>query len=194
MNNIAIFASGTGSNFQALINDPKIRPAVRLLVCDQENAQVISRAERENIPVFVCLAKDHVNKASFEEKILTKLKGHQINFCVLAGYMRMIGNTLLAAYPKRIINLHPSFLPEFPGKDAIGQAFRAGVAQTGITAHFVDSGVDTGPIIAQERISILQGESEEELTQKIHQAEHRFYPTIVCDLILGNVACERKEG
>ncbi|WP_099225058.1 phosphoribosylglycinamide formyltransferase [Listeria costaricensis] len=181
--NLAVFASGTGSNFQALVDDPAIFPAIKLLVCDKKTAPVIRRAEQAGIPVFVFTAKDYVDKASFEQEILDELARYSVDLCVLAGYMRLIGPTLLGTFQNRIVNLHPSLLPAFPGKDAIGQAYQARVEETGVTAHFVDSGMDTGPVIAQEKVVIAQEDTIETLTEKIHQVEHRFYPAVVKQLM-----------
>ena len=102
---------------------------------------------------------------------------------VLAGYMRIVGPTLLAAFPNRIINLHPSLLPSFPGKSGIADAFHYGVKVTGITIHYVDSGIDTGPIIAQEVVRIESEDTLESLEAKIHQLEHRVYPAVIAEII-----------
>lgn len=176
---IAIFASGSGSNFQALIDDVIIRESVALLVCDKPGAFVLERAEAAGIPAFLFSPKTFVDKVAFEQEIVAKLKESEVEFLVLAGYMRLIGETLLTAYENKIINLHPSLLPEFPGKDAIGQAMDAGVLKTGVTAHFVDAGMDTGPIIAQQSVAILPEDTLDILTTRIHKVEHAFYPEVV---------------
>lgn len=181
---VAIFASGDGSNFQALTEDPEIKSAVQLLVCDKPGAFVVERAKRADITFFTFAAKDFTDKAAYERQILAELKKYNVNFIVLAGYMRLIGTTLLTQFQGKIINLHPSLLPKFPGKDAIGQALRAGESKTGVTAHFVDEGMDTGTIIDQAEVAILPGEGVSELTANIHQVEHQFYPRVVKRLIL----------
>ncbi|RLQ34531.1 Phosphoribosylglycinamide formyltransferase [Listeria monocytogenes] len=107
----------------------------------------------------------------------------EIDLLVLAGYMRLIGPTLLAEFPEQIVNLHPSLLPEFKGKDAIGQAIQANVSGTGVTAHFVDAGMDTGPIIDQVKVTIETAETTDTLAEKIHQVEHIFYPKVIRGLI-----------
>jgi phosphoribosylglycinamide formyltransferase 1 len=186
MKNIAIFASGSGTNFQAIVDAAKkgIVPArVALLVCDKPGAKVIERAERERIPTFVFSPKDYASKAEFEQEILAELRKHEIEFIALAGYMRLIGPTLLAAYEGKIVNIHPSLLPAFPGKDAIGQAYRAGVKITGVTIHYVDEGMDTGPIIAQRAIAIHEGESLAQLEARIHEVEHELYPAVLKTLL-----------
>ncbi|WMT20318.1 phosphoribosylglycinamide formyltransferase [Parageobacillus toebii] len=186
MKNIAIFASGSGTNFQAIVDAVKngIVPArVALLVCDKPGAKVIERAERERIPTFIFSPKDYDSKAEFEQAILAELRKHEIEFIALAGYMRLIGPTLLDAYEGKIVNIHPSLLPAFPGKDAIGQAYRAGVKITGVTIHYVDEGMDTGPIIAQRAIAIHEGESLAQLEERIHEVEHELYPAVLKTLL-----------
>ncbi|EFR87410.1 phosphoribosylglycinamide formyltransferase [Listeria marthii] len=181
--NIAIFASGNGSNFQALVDDEIIKPHVKLLVCDKANAYVLERANNHQIPVFLFEAKNYSDKEAFETEILLELRGFEIDLLVLAGYMRLIGPTLLAEFPEQIVNLHPSLLPDFKGKDAIGQAIQANVSETGVTAHFVDAGMDTGPMIDQVKVAIDAAETAETLAEKIHQVEHIFYPKVIRGLI-----------
>ncbi|WP_027410394.1 phosphoribosylglycinamide formyltransferase [Anoxybacteroides tepidamans] len=186
MKRIAIFASGSGTNFQAIVDAVKhgmLQAEIALLICDRPEAKVIERAKTEGIPAFIFRAKDYAAKADFEREILEHLRAKEVDFIVLAGYMRLIGPTLLAAYEGRIVNIHPSLLPAFPGKDAIGQAYRAGVKVTGVTVHYVDEGMDTGPIIAQRAIPIHDGESLEELEMRIHQLEHQLYPEVLKTLL-----------
>ncbi|WP_433746833.1 phosphoribosylglycinamide formyltransferase [Falsibacillus pallidus] len=186
---LAIFASGNGSNFQSIldaIENGTLQATVELLVCDKPGAFVMERAAAAGVPVFSFSAKDYSNKEEYEQEILEKLKSRGIEFIALAGYMRLIGNVLLSAYEKRIVNIHPSLLPAFPGKDAIGQAFEAGVKVTGATIHFVDAGMDTGPIIAQQAVEISDGETEEDIAAKIHQVEHQLYPKTLQQIFEGS--------
>ncbi|WHY67438.1 phosphoribosylglycinamide formyltransferase [Neobacillus sp. SuZ13] len=182
MKKIAVFASGSGSNFQAIIDVVQtgdLDADISLLVCDKPGAFAIERARGAGIPSFVFSAKDYPSKEHFEEEILAQLKAYGVEFIVLAGYMRLIGPKLLAAYKGRIVNVHPSLLPAFPGKDAIGQALAAKVKWSGITIHYVDEGMDTGPIIIQERVRIDENETRESLQQKIQKSEHKLYPSIL---------------
>jgi len=179
---IAIFASGTGSNFQAIVDAVKagaLHVEVALLVCDKPGAPVIEKAEKENIKTFVFSPKEYETKAMFEQSIISELQLYDIDVIVLAGYMRLIGPTLLTAYKNKIINIHPSLLPAFPGKDAVGQAVRAAVKTTGVTVHYVDEGMDTGPIIAQRELQLTGEESLAEVERRIHEIEHVFYPEIL---------------
>lgn len=183
---LAIFASGSGTNFQAIVDAIKrgeLAMEVALLVCDRPEAKVVERAKKEGVPTFVFRPKEYATKADFERDILAQLIAHDIDFIALAGYMRLIGPTLLSAYDGRIVNIHPSLLPAFPGKDAIGQAYRYGVKITGVTVHYVDEGMDTGPIIAQRAVLIEEGESLEEVEQKIHAIEHELYPAVLNTLL-----------
>lgn len=183
---LAIFASGSGTNFQAIVDAIKrgeLAAEVALLVCDRPEAKVVERAKKEGIPTFVFRPKEYATKADFEQDILAQLTKHGIAFIALAGYMRLIGPTLLSAYEGRIVNIHPSLLPAFPGKDAIGQAYRYGVKITGVTVHYVDEGMDTGPIIAQRAVSIEEGESLEQVERKIHAIEHELYPSVLKTLL-----------
>lgn len=182
MKKIAVFASGSGSNFQAIIDviqAGKLDADISLLVCDKPGAFAIDRAKAAGIPSFVFTAKDYPSKDHYEEEILAQLKAYDVEFIVLAGYMRLIGSKLLAAYKGRIVNVHPSLLPAFPGKDAIGQALAAKVKWSGITIHFVDEGMDTGPIIIQERVRLDENETRESLQHKIQKSEHKLYPSVL---------------
>ncbi|QIZ09082.1 phosphoribosylglycinamide formyltransferase [Priestia megaterium] len=180
---IAVFASGTGSNFSAIlesIHSKKINNVeVVLLVSDRPEALAVQKARDERIPVFTFLAKDYLNKQAYEVEILDELTQRKVDFIVLAGYMRLLGNVLLQAYDRKIINVHPSLLPAFAGKDAIGQALDYGVKVTGVTVHFVDEGMDTGPIIAQKAVIIDSDETRETLIKKIQEQEHRLLPEVI---------------
>ncbi|MFS0862740.1 phosphoribosylglycinamide formyltransferase [Fredinandcohnia sp. 179-A 10B2 NHS] len=179
MKKIAVFASGSGTNFQAIADSVKsgfLQAELVLLVCDKPGAKVISRADLAGVESFIFSPKEYPSKIFFEKDIVQILKEKDVDFIVLAGYMRLIGETLLSAYRHKIVNIHPSLLPEFPGKDAIGQAFEAGVMKTGVTIHYVDEGMDTGPIIAQKELVIEDHDTLESVEKKIHQIEHEFYP------------------
>lgn len=180
MKKIAVFASGNGSNFQAIIDAIEsgyLNAKICLLVCDKPGAFAIERAKKSGIDTFVFQAKNYASKQEFETEILNELKKYEVEWIVLAGYMRLIGETLLNAYEGRIVNIHPSLLPSFPGKDAIGQAYQAGVKVTGVTVHYVDEGMDTGPIIAQHPVIVEDHDTKESLEEKIHAVEHKLYPS-----------------
>ncbi len=127
---------------------------VKLLVCDHSNVHVLDRAHKESVPTFVINFKYYPNKAAAETVIAKKLEDEQIDFIILAGYMRIIGPTLLDKYEGKIINIHPALLPKFPGRHGIEDAYEAGVDTTGVTVHWVDSGIDSGKIIAQREVPV----------------------------------------
>lgn len=178
----AVFASGTGSNFEAIMNAGELNCDITLLVCDKPGATVIKKAEAFHVSTFVFDAKTYESKAVYEQEIVEKLQAENIEWVFLAGYMRIVGPTFLNAYEGRIINIHPSLLPDFPGKDAIGDAFRAGVKETGVTVHYVDEGIDTGPIIAQEKVLVKEDDTLDTLKNRIHQVEHQLYPRVIRQL------------
>lgn len=183
---IAVFASGNGSNFEAIaksMNQGEIEGAIVLVFSDRTEAYVLERAKSLQIPVRSFSPKQFTNKVEYEREILKELEAKEVELLVLAGYMRLIGPTLLNAYPNRILNIHPALLPEFPGLHGIRDAFEAGVKQTGVTVHYVDNGVDTGPILAQKRVNIEVNETLASLELKIHQAEHQLYPEVVQEVI-----------
>lgn len=186
MVDIAIFASGNGGNFERIVKALENKEAsnfrVKLLLVDKESAFAIERAKRLGVKHIYVNPKEYSSKAEFEGKIVEILEENSVEYIVLAGYMRIISSTLLERYSGKIINIHPSYLPEFPGKDGIGDAFKAGVRQTGVTIHFVDSGIDTGKIIYQERVRIEPDWSLEKLEEEIHKVEHRIYPEVLTNL------------
>ncbi|OMI28783.1 phosphoribosylglycinamide formyltransferase [Bacillus haynesii] len=186
MRKFAVFASGSGTNFEAIerrMREENWDAEIVLVVCDKPDAKVLERAEKAEIPSFAFQPKSFENKAAFEQVIVEQLRLHGAEWIVLAGYMRLIGDTLLSAYRNKIINIHPSLLPAFPGIDAIGQAYRAGVKVAGITVHYVDEGMDTGPIIAQRAVELEKSETLASLEKKIHKLEHELYPEVIKELL-----------
>lgn len=184
---MAVFASGSGSNYQSIMESlqQQEQPAeVAVLICDKPEAKVLERAAYFKTPVYVFNPKVYKTKADYEKDILRELQKSGVEWIILAGYMRLIGETLLTPYDGRIINIHPSLLPDFPGKDAIGQALQAGVRVTGVTVHYVDSGMDTGKIIAQEPVKIEPDDTSDSLQQRIQRVEHRLYPETINKLLV----------
>ena len=183
---IAIFASGEGSNITALcqaFKREKMSVQVVLLVCDHQNVPVLQRAKNEGVPTLVVNFRNYPDKASAEAVIAARLAAEQIDFILLAGYMRIIGPTLLAGYAGKMVNIHPALLPSFPGRQGIEDAYEAGVSITGVTIHWVDADVDSGQIIAQRQVPIYKTDQLTDLEQRIHQVEHKFYPSVVKELL-----------
>lgn len=181
---IAVFASGSGSNFAALEKACYVGtvPAdIVLLVTDRPDAFAVERARQAGIPVAAFRPSDFDSKQAYEEAVLAKLREAGVEWLILAGYMRLISPVLLEAFPERIVNIHPSLLPSFPGKDAIGQALAAGVKVTGVTVHLVDEGMDTGPILAQQAVEVVEGDLKQ--TEKaVHAVEHELYARTLKEL------------
>ena len=174
---IAVFASGSGSNFSAIqeaCQNGELNAEIVLMVTNKPEAYVVKRAEQAGIKVATFPAKDYSTRVAYEEAILDKLQAVDAKWLVLAGYMRLVGKTLLSAYSSRIVNIHPSLLPSFPGKDAIEQAIEHGVKITGVTVHLVDEGMDTGPILAQHAVDVIAGDVEA-TAEAIHKVEHNLY-------------------
>ncbi|MFE3575722.1 phosphoribosylglycinamide formyltransferase [Lysinibacillus sp. NPDC059133] len=182
---IAVFASGSGSNFQAIqeaIERGELHAKIELVVTDKPSAFVVTRAENYSIPVLALSPKEFSSKADYETAIIEALHERHVEWIVLAGYMRLISEVLLTAYPQHIVNIHPSLLPAFPGKDAIGQAMEHGVKITGVTVHFVDEGMDTGPIIAQAAVQVVDNDREATETA-VHKEEHVLYTKALQQLL-----------
>lgn len=184
MKKIVVFASGSGSNFQAIAESLDTSQCeISLLVCDRPGAYCLERAAALNIPTFVFNPKEYENKEEFEKQICQQLATINPDLIVLAGYMRIIGPTLLSEYEGRIINIHPALLPAFPGRDGIKDALKYGVKVLGVTIHYIDSGIDTGQIIDQVAFKRSGLETKEEIEQKIHTLEHELYPKVIKQLL-----------
>lgn len=174
---IAIFASGYGSNFEAITkacHKGELNAEVVLLVCDKPQARVNALADEMGVPRYTFNPKEFSSKAEYEVQIVKRCDSAGVELICLAGYMRIVGETLMQAYKGRMINLHPSLLPAFRGKDAIEQAMEYGVKVYGATIHYVDETLDGGRIIAQRAIP-YEGDDIEEVTAMIHSIEHKLY-------------------
>jgi phosphoribosylglycinamide formyltransferase-1 len=182
MKKIAVFASGNGSNFQAIIDEiakGSLHAEIASLITDKPDCLAVKRAQNHNIPVFSFASKNYASKEEYEKEIAFSLIEKNVSLIVLAGYMRLIGEVLLKAFPNRIINIHPALLPAFSGKNGIQQAYNYGVKVYGVTVHYVDAGMDTGKIIAQESFKAEGTETLQEIEQKIHAIEHQLYSQII---------------
>jgi len=180
--NIAVFASGRGTNFAAIIRavkSGKIKANLSLLVCDNPQAGAMTKAKRAKIKVALVKREDFPNKKDFEAAILGHLKAAEIDLIVLAGFMRMLSPELVRAYSGRILNIHPALLPAFKGRQGIKDAFDYGVKVTGVTVHFVDEVMDHGPIILQQTVKVEQDDTPVTLEAKIHKVEHKLYPLAI---------------
>lgn len=182
MVNIAVFASGSGTNLEEIIRhieDGSLPVRLCCVIVDKEGAYARERARNHGIPEYFFNPKAYSNKEEYEKDILKTLKQYDVQLIVLSGYMRFIGKVLLEAYPNRIMNLHPAYLPEFPGAHSIRDAYEANVSQTGVTVHFVDEGVDSGPIIRQERLLIDPAWDLVALEQHVHALEYDLFWQVI---------------
>ena len=177
--NLAIFASGSGTNFEAIVRAiregklPRLKPA--LLVCDRLGSPVLDRALRMGVPFLQISPGSFSGRDQYEEKILETLRERKIDCIALAGYMRLVGSVLIESFPNRILNIHPSLLPAFPGLHAHRQAIEYGVKVSGVTVHYVDLEMDHGPVIVQRAVPVRDDDTEETLSSRIREAEHEAY-------------------
>ena len=181
MKKIAVFASGNGSNFQVIAE----QFPVEFVFSDHRDAYVLERADKLGVKSYAFELIEFDSKVAYEQAIVDLLEAHQIDLVCLAGYMKIVGPTLLAAYEGRIINIHPAYLPEFPGAHGIEDAWQAGVSESGVTIHWVDSGIDTGKIIQQVRVPRLADDTIESFEERIHAAEYQLYPQVLESLGVG---------
>lgn len=181
---VAVLASGQGSNLQAILDVVHGRHGVEVVcvVSDKPGAVALDRAATAGVPTAVFPSAAFEDRAARDAAITAHLREVGVDLVVLAGYMQILSPEFIAAFFGRIINVHPSLLPKYPGLRAIEQALEAGDSQTGVSVHYVDEGVDTGPVIAQEPIGIAPGESLESLTQRVHEVEHRLLPEVVAQI------------
>ncbi|MCQ6561656.1 phosphoribosylglycinamide formyltransferase [Paenibacillus mendelii] len=191
---IAVFASGQGTNFQALADaaqqDRLEGASLELLVCDKPEAPVVERARQAGVDTFLFRPKEYASREAYEREILAELERRDIGLVVLAGYMRILTPVMVDAFAGRMINIHPALLPTFPGVGGIKQALDYGVKVTGVTVHFVDGGMDTGPIIAQRTVEVLDGDTEATLALRIHAVEQEVFPWVVQRIASGAVSLD----
>ena len=182
---LAVFASGSGSNYEAIAEacaDGRLDAEIVLLVCDKPGAKVLERAKRFGTESFAFNPKDYESKAAYETLLVRMLQERGVDFICLAGYMRIVGPTLLGAFEQRIVNIHPSLLPSFTGAQAIQDAVDYGVKIFGVTTPLVDETLDGGRIIDQGAV-VYEGSDIEELTNLIHNIEHKLYVKTINKLI-----------
>jgi len=182
MTRVAVLASGRGSNLQALIDSVEagtLDAEMTVVISDNPEAQALERAEKHGIESVVVERSAHSSRQAMEEEIAGILDERETDLVVLAGYMRILGPDFVAKYYGRIINIHPSLLPAFPGLEAQRQALEYGVKVSGCTVHFVDTGVDTGPIILQRAVPVREGDTVDALAARILEQEHMALPRAV---------------
>ncbi|MDO7788412.1 phosphoribosylglycinamide formyltransferase [Desulforamulus aquiferis] len=179
---LGILASGRGSNLQAIMDACQngfIPGEVIIVISDKPGAFALERAKQAGIPVHCLEPKSFDSKELYEGAIADLLAGSEVELVCLAGYMRLVGSTLLEAFQGRIMNIHPALLPSFPGLHGQRDALEYGVKLSGCTVHFVDEGIDTGPIILQAAVPVLDDDTEETLASRILEQEHLLYPQAI---------------
>lgn len=182
MTNIAVLVSGRGSNLQAIIDSIEngyLKAQITVVISDVENAYALERARKRGIKAVFVNPKKFASKELYEKEVLGILKTYGAELILLAGYMKIVGETLLVAYRSRILNIHPALLPAFPGLHAQKQAFDHGVKVAGCSVHFVDESLDGGPIILQKCVEVKEDDTAETLADRILEQEHKIYPEAV---------------
>lgn len=177
--NVAVFVSGSGTNLQAVIDSGIESANIAVVVCDTPGVMAIERARKHGIPVELANSRDFESREEFERQIVAKIDRYDIGLVVLAGFMRILTPYFLGRFADRIINIHPSLLPSFPGTNSVRQALDYGVKQTGCTVHFVREEVDAGPIILQAVVPVTEEDTEETLLEKVHIEEYRILPEAI---------------
>jgi phosphoribosylglycinamide formyltransferase-1 len=178
----AVLASGNGSNLQAIINAAEageLGAELAIVISDKPDAFALERAKKHNIKTAVVTKQEFSTRAAFDEKVIEILKENRVELVILAGFMRIITKAFIEAFPMRIINIHPSLLPSFPGLNVQKKALEYGVRFSGCTVHFVEEGVDTGPIILQAAVPVKNDDTVESLSTRILKEEHRIYPEAI---------------
>ena len=184
---LGVLGSGKGSNFRALmeqINDGRLDAEVRIVISDVEDAGILSLARDFQIPgLYVRPGRFRAKlEPEVEKDVVRLLREASVELVIFAGFMRIAKQSLLEAFPRKIINIHPSLLPKFPGLEAWKQALAAGETETGCTVHYVEAGIDTGEILGQRTVPILPGDTPDRLHVRIQKAEHALLPAVVADI------------
>jgi len=188
--NLGVLVSGVGSNLQAIldaIGAGRLSARVKVVIANRPGAQALERARAAGVSALTIPHKDFPSREAFDRALVGALREAEVNWIVLAGFMRVLTPEFLSAFPGRVINIHPSLLPAFPGVDAAKQAFEYGVKLTGCSVHFVDHGVDSGKIIAQRAVPIEVGDDLSSLGARIHSAEHGLLVDVLREIAAGRV-------
>lgn len=187
---LGVLISGSGTNLQAIIDriaDGSLNATIELVVSSRPSAYGLKRAEAAGIQTLTLSKEIYADPEQADEIIAAELRRCGVEYVIMAGYMRKVHDPILAAFPNRVVNLHPALLPSFPGAHAIAEAYERGVKVTGVTVHFANADYDAGPIIAQRSLPIEEGWTVDELEEHIHQIEHELYPQVVGLLAAGRV-------
>ena len=194
---VGVLVSGSGTNLQAIldaVHERKLDARVAVVVSNVAGALALERARSAGVPAVVVDHKSFADRSAFDAAVVERLRQHGVELVVLAGFMRLLTPVLLDAFPMRIVNVHPALLPAFPGVHGVRQALAYGVRVAGCTVHFVDRGTDTGPIIAQTAVPVLEGDDEATLAARILEKEHELLPRVLQWISEGRVSVETTPG
>lgn len=194
---LGVLVSGSGSNLQAILDsiaDGSLQADLRIVISNRPGVLALERAQKAGVPTALIDHRQFSSREEFDEVVVAELQRYSVQWVALAGFMRVVTRVLLAAFPDRIVNIHPSLLPAFPGVDAQKQAFNYGVKVTGCTVHFVDDGVDSGPVIAQRSVNVLADDDLATLRERILAEEHVVFPEVLRAIAQGRVEVVRREG
>lgn len=190
---IAVLVSGNGSNLQAIIDSIEagmLKAEIACVVSNTPDAFAITRASNHGIPVEIHDNRGYANRREYDIALVSILQKYEVKLVVLAGFMRILSEVMVSAYPNAIMNIHPALLPAFPGLHAQQQALDYGVKFSGCTVHFVDGGTDTGPIILQAIVPVVSDDTEEALSARIQKEEHRLFPEAIGLFVAGRLSVE----
>ena len=184
---IAVLVSGSGTNLQALLDDPVCGPRIVLVLSDRPDVGALDRAAGRGVETAVIEPKDFPERDAFDGAVADLLLGRGIDVIVSAGYLRLLGPAVLDVYGGRWLNVHPSLLPAFPGMHGVADALEYGVKVTGVTVFLVDEGMDTGPVVLQEPIEVRDDDDGDSLEARVHEVEHRLLPAATAALVEGRL-------
>lgn len=193
---LAVLVSGNGSNLQAIIDrieEGAINARMVCVISNNPAAFALERAARHGIPTLIHESSSFAGRREYDAALVEILRGHGVELVVLAGFMRILSDVMIAAFPNAIMNIHPALLPAFPGLNAQKQALDYGVRLAGCTVHFVDTGTDTGPIILQAAVTVEQDDTVETLSERIQKEEHRIFPEAVRLFAAGKIRVQGRQ-
>ncbi|MBD0336706.1 MAG: phosphoribosylglycinamide formyltransferase [Cyanobacteria bacterium Co-bin13] len=179
---LGILASGNGSNMEAIaqaIRSGQLQAQIQVVIYNNPQAYVARRAQRWDIPSVLLNHRNFASREALDEQIIQTLQAYEVDWVIMAGWMRRVTEVLIGAFPQRVLNIHPSLLPSFPGIRAAEQALKAGAKVAGCTVHYVELEVDSGPIVMQAAVPVLPGDTADTLQARIQQQEHRIYPAAI---------------
>jgi len=188
---LAILLSGNGTNLQAIIDSidsGQLKADIKIVISNNKDAFGLERAKINSIKNLCIDHKDFADRKSFDERLLEEVKQEKIDFIVLAGFMRILGTNFIRNFPNKILNIHPSLLPKYPGLNTHKKVLENKDKEHGVTVHLVDEGLDSGPIIGSMKLKVIDGEKESDLERRIHKIEHYIYPKILSEFQEGKIS------